>query len=280
MKRQIGILGEKENTIDVVIVGNSKAYNSIIPMELWKEYGFTSHICSTPWQTLPDSLTYVYKSMKKQNPKYIILEADNIFFDASVSRALSQVAFNVLPVTEYHNRWKHLNSNDFFGAVNYTWTDDLKGYEYTTLEGEGAENTDSYMDFSKEASKITETNKMYVKLLNEYCKLNDAKLIIISVPSKVHWNYKNHNGIKKFAEEENIEFLDLNLLKNKINIDWDKDIADNGEHLNYYGALKVTEYLGNYLSEKSTLEDHRLDQRYKKWNEALKRYEECACVDN
>lgn len=245
-------------------------------MELWKEYGFTSHLCSTPWQSLPDSIAYTYKAMKKQNPKYVILEADNIYFDATIGRMFSQIAFNTLPVTEHHNRWKHLNSNDFFGSINYTWTDDLKGYEYTTLEGDAPDDT--YMEYSKEANKISKTNKMYVKLLNEYCKLNDAKLIIVSVPSKVHWNYKNHNGIKKFAEEENIEFLDLNILKKEIGIDWENDIADAGEHLNYFGALKVTKYLGNYLSEKETLTDHREDEKYKKWNEALKRYEECTCL--
>ena len=41
-----GILAEEENTIDTIIIGNSEAYSSIIPMELWKDYGYTSYNCA------------------------------------------------------------------------------------------------------------------------------------------------------------------------------------------------------------------------------------------
>ena len=36
-----GILGEKDDSIDIYVVGDSESFTSIIPMKLWEDYGFT-----------------------------------------------------------------------------------------------------------------------------------------------------------------------------------------------------------------------------------------------
>ena len=71
-----GLLAEPEDTIDVIVVGNSEAYTSIIPMELWNDYGFTSYVCASPEQSLPQSVRFVYEACKTQNPKIIMLESN------------------------------------------------------------------------------------------------------------------------------------------------------------------------------------------------------------
>ena len=46
-----GIFGEKDNTIDVIMYGDSETIASTMPMKLWEDYGFTMHVCGTAGQT-------------------------------------------------------------------------------------------------------------------------------------------------------------------------------------------------------------------------------------
>lgn len=270
--RANGILGEKEDTIDIVVVGDSETYTSIIPMELWKNYGFTSYICGTPAQALPESLRFAYTVTKNQKPKIIILEADNICKEEPLTAPLAKIAKCSFPVVEYHDRWKSLNINDFFGKIDYTWTDDMKGYKYEKASCRA--DSSNYMTYTTEKEEIPKENQVYVKILEKFCEINGIKFIVVSTPSTRNWSYKKHNSIESFTEKEKIEFVDLNLLPNEVQIDWNNDSRDEGDHLNHFGALKVTRYLGKYLHNKNILKDHRDDKKYEKWNESLKRYED------
>lgn len=265
-----GFLAEKNNTIDVLVVGDSESFSSIIPMKLWEEYGYTSYVCGTSNQNLPESISYVYKFMKNQKPKIVILDANNIFRQIHHTALFEKFLNYYLPITEYHNRWKNLNINDFSTNVNYTWTDDLKGYDYS-IATNGADSS-NYLTYTNTENLIPRSNKLYIKFMNEFCKLNGAKLIVVSTPSTVNFHYDNNNAIEKFLCKENIEFLDLNVKSNELHIDWANDTRDKGDHLNHFGALKVTDYLGKYLKKENILESHKNDEKYRRWNDSLEVY--------
>ena len=55
----------------------------------------------------------------------------------------------------------------------------------------------------------------------------------------------------------------------ELGLNWDEDTQDKGDHLNVYGAEKVTSYLGNYLEENYELEDHRNDPAYEEFRKVL-----------
>ena len=265
----MGILGEKDNTIDVIMYGDSESFASTMPMRIWEKYGYTFYVCGTSGQSMPDTCKIAYDTLKKQSPKIVILEADNIFNSVGITVPIARVINEILPITEYHNRWKTLAKNDFFGEIKYTDTDENRGYYYVEktdpIDGDG----NNYMEDSSEIEKVPLLNGIYVKILKKYCESKGAQFAIVSVPSYKNWNYKKHNGMKEFAEKEGIEFLDLNKRKKEVKIDWKTETGDKGDHVNYKGAIKVTNYLGKWLKEKNILEDHRNDENYQKWNEDL-----------
>ena len=262
-----GIMGEKENTIDTLVVGDSESFAAIIPLKLWNDYGFTSYICGTPNQCLQESVIFLNKAFKKQNPKLVILESNSIYRDLGLDNSFEKIVNYAFPLSEYHSRCKKIKAYDFVPKFDYSWSDVNKGYTYSN-EIDPADDS-NYMQYSDKVEKIPFVNKCYLKLLNKYCENNNAKLIILSTPSVKNWNYERHNGVEKFADEEGIEYLDMNILKDEINIDWKNETRDEGDHLNHSGALKATAYLGKYLNEKNVLENHKNDENYSSWNDNL-----------
>lgn len=265
-----GILGEKSNSIDVLVLGDSEAYCSISPMQMWQEHGFTSYVCATSAQYLSYSESLLRQAFENQSPKLVILETNAIYRKMKFDKSVMTVVEDSFSIFKYHDRWKNMNRLDFFGKVEYTWTDDFKGYTYNTTVLKS--NNINYMIPTNEVEKIELLNKAYVKKIAEYCKEHSAELLLVSTPSTKNWNYKKHNGVAELAKELDVKYLDLNMEETKVPIDWSQDTRDSGDHLNYYGAVKNTEYLGNYIAENYSFPDKREDKAYIKWNESLERY--------
>ena len=123
------------------------------------------------------------------------------------------------------------------------------------------------------AAEIPERNIRYVKEIQRLCQENGACLVFLSAPSPVNWNYARHNGIQALAQEMGCEYLDLNLKQDQIPLTGVRTPGTKGDHLNHFGAVKVTHYLAGWLEETGLLTDHRNDENYAKWNDALKKYE-------
>ena len=66
-----GFLGEPEDTIDVVVLGDSESYSAVSPLAIWKNTGYTTYVCGTAGQPLPLSYSILEEVFRHQSPKIL-----------------------------------------------------------------------------------------------------------------------------------------------------------------------------------------------------------------
>lgn len=79
--------------------------------------------------------------------------------------------------------------------------------------------------------------------------------------------------MEAISKDLGVDYIDTNLLRDDIPIDWKKDTKDKGDHLNYKGAVKLTNYIGKYLDDTKLFKDKRNDPSYDNWNTCLDKFE-------
>lgn len=269
-ERENGVIGEPQDTIDVLFVGDSEAYTAISPLQIWHEQGFTAYDAASPGQKLPYANTLLRRAFKRQSPHVVVFETNSLYREFSFSDGLMRTLQDVLPVLEYHARWKTLTLADLTRMPQATWRHSFRGY-VPKKEAKEAD-TSSYGRATDEVAEVPRNNRMWLAMMVRFCRKNGATPILISVPSPVNWNQKRHNGIQELADKLGVRYVDLNLVHEKIGLDWATDSFDRGDHLNSSGATKVSSYVGKYLSAAFDLKDHRGDAAYASWDASYERY--------
>ena len=272
-----GILGEPENSIDVLFLGSSEAYCSFIPMEIWGEYGITSYVCSTPAQRVYQSVEYLRSAFRTQRPRIVVMVALAVCWRNTPTHLITIRLGEWLPVVRYHDRWKSLRAEDFYQSPRYTHVEAEKGYRLH--RGARAANTEGYMEPTKEVEQLPFENVRSFEHILELCQEYGSQLVLVSVPSTYNWNGKRHNAVAALAERMGIVYLDMNCMQQEIPIDWEMDTWDGGDHLNYTGAKKVTAFMGQWLADTGMFEDKRSQEAYSQWNRFLQEYLDSVAAD-
>ncbi len=263
------IFGEADNSIDVLYVGHSKVYSGISPMEIYDEYGFTGFNCSQSLQMPWESYEFIKGIIKKQSLKVIAYDVGHLFYEHKRADKRNDDRakwLNLFPFYDRHTSWKdgfkisrdYLKNNKF--SVKVKATKD-KGYTITGNE--------------KPATPSKRYMEGFVKLYN-LCKENDIELVLFSISTIKFWDYEWYLGTCKLAEEYGLKYLDMNQpeIKNEIGIDSKHDYRDSGDHLNYWGSMKASRYLGGWLKENTSLTDKRGTDEAKTFDEDLLKYKD------
>ncbi len=258
---------ENENSIDVVVIGDSEAYRSIIPPEMYRKYGFTSYVAASPAQKTYQSYDMLEAVLERQKPRVCILEPNVLFRDYSIVSSVWPRFEKTFPIFKYHNAWKGVFDSDYkYDDLSF---DSFKGYRY--IDSVKATKNVNYMVQTDSTEPISTSNTNDFRRIYELCKKNDIKLLVLRTPSIKNWNYAKYDAVRQLAEKYKVKFIDLNM-DNSIGIDWTQDTYDKGDHLNFSGAEKVTNFLGAYLDKRYDLPDHRGDKEYASWEKSVEKY--------
>lgn len=71
---------EKENSLDLVLVGNSTSREDFIPAEAWHRYGITSHCIGSNPSHLEVIKIAIDEIARTQNPKLVIIDVNGLTF--------------------------------------------------------------------------------------------------------------------------------------------------------------------------------------------------------
>lgn len=258
-----GLLAEKDNTIDVLFLGDSLPMYSISSMDIWGKFGIPCYTCATPQQDLVTTRRMLLNALRRQTLKIVVLETNAFFRNIPSGLALADQLCELLPVARYHDNWKKVPLRRMLAPVSYRTDQESRGY-YLTMS-QSAPYVRDYLSWEGEAEQLQPEALRILRSIQNICKRRNIRLVLCSVPNALSWSRSRHKLLTDTARDLDLPYLDLNL--QDLDIDWSRDCMDHGDHLNYLGAQKVTDFLGRWLWETGILRDKRQQADYTRWND-------------
>ena len=274
---------------DVIFVGSSTVQAGLSPISLWETYGITSFDRSNSSQTIAISYYTVKETIKINKPKLVVLdvgflnkEAD-YYEEPSVRKTADYMKWSkakyqlikasepefdgkklmdyMFPILRYHSRWSDLKAEDLKYAIykpSVTYNGQLLRFDTSIPEDAIFEDT------AFDEGLINDINMYYLQMLMDTCMEENVDLMLLRLP-RFYSTFSNgcNNQIIDFCKNNNIIYKDLQSEVQTIGLS-NGDYLDD-QHLNAYGAEKVTIYLGEYLKNTYNLENHSSDDKYIKF---------------
>jgi hypothetical protein len=145
-----GFLAEPENTIDVLILGDSEVYSCVSPLVIWQEQGITSYSCGTSDQKLYQTESYLQRFFETQKPQIVLLETNILYRDYSTTSIIPHLFEEAFPLVRYHDRWKQLPGSDLTLGVD----EDTMAYTYHGKKLEKANAASAYVTIPAVCTKV------------------------------------------------------------------------------------------------------------------------------
>ena len=296
---------QREDSVDIIFLGSSHAYENISTQVMWDDYGFATYdlggSIQPPWNTY----YYLKEALKTQRPKLIVYDVYAATIDGEYSdtaRAMKNTygmrfSFDKLAAVEvsfehrdiyglmdyllefptYHSRYSELEESDFTN----------KGRDYGP-EGQGRFQCDDWKGFYLNTGhtelapfvipQIEQTLPLEPKAAEcfekivELTRQEGIPLLLVSSPYQTsETDAMRLRTIEDYARQNNIPFNDYTLSYNELNLDFGTDYADGG-HFNEKGSAKYTNKLGEYINNNYDIPDHRGEAAYSDYDRMAEWY--------
>ena len=273
-----GVYRLERNSLDLLILGSSKAYTAFVPQILYDEYGIRAYNLGTDLQSPLMSYYWLREALKRQSPKIVVLETSMFFpviadqplntSEAMMRKAMDPMhwSFNklhalweiyrldknqnwksyVFPNLRFHERWKEWNEDDFT-LSELRAHNELLGWS-PLMEKSGI---DDYLPVHTAPHTVSAGfapyMEMYLNRITDLCREEGIVLVLVTTPD-TRASAAHHRKIEDYAASNSLHFLDLNASEDYEAMDYDF-AADNAdyEHPNVSGAQKLSRSLGEYL---------------------------------
>ena len=281
---------EDEQGFDVLFMGTSRVLDAVQPLEMWRDYGFTSYNMGNNSEPLEMTYHVLDLAMDTHVPEIAVIDVfyithaideewaysyRHIFLDEvplskekidAVRATLPQdnwLEF-LMPFSLYHGRWEEILAGN---------TERMVDCEPFMMGGElrsGRVPNDTYT-LTDEMAEKEQPGEQALRSIVQLCRENGVQPVFVALPGHAFNEVQMAmNRAALVAEELDVPFL--NMMRLDV-IDYDTDCCDWEGHLNPDGSRKVSAYLGAWLKDNFELKDRRGDAAYAHWDENLKTYE-------
>lgn len=282
---------------DVLILGDCEVYENISTVALWEQFGITSYIRGSADQSIWQSYYLLEDTLRYETPQVVILSILSMKNDSVENEAYNRMTLDkmkwsrsklnsikvsmtpeesllgyLFPIVRFHSRWSSLTKEDFkyyFNKPKVTANGYLMqtGVKPVTTVPKPVE----LADYS-----FSEKNFGYLEQIKRLCDENNIELVLFKAPSIYPIWYEEYNRqIEEFADENGILYINSLEEIEAADIDFSTDTFDYGQHLNVYGAEKLSRYIGNILLENYGFDNHYNDKAVcDEWEQLRIRYYE------
>lgn len=265
------------HSIEVIGYGSSHMWCSLDVMEMYKKYGIGAYNYGCDWQHINTTKLFLRDSLRTQSPKVVLIETylvnellqdldmnGEIYYTKAIDEFdgkwhyLKQCFGNnmerwvsyYIPLCAFHDNWinlekgnflKNASSRNFYETMGFLYNEEITLVtipEQSVLESENLSN--GAMEILDEIVAI--------------CSEKDIKIIFYTAPYQGSYLYGN--AMKQYAKRNGCVYFNLFEYVNEIGINEETDFSDEG-HLNNSGAMKVADFLGEYIVNNYKITDMR-----------------------
>lgn len=293
---------KQDNTIDSIYFGSSVTQRAFVVPVAFHEYGLTSYSLACGTQPFVLTKYLMQEALKTQSPKLFIVElkgtcknADDLW-DAGVRRVIDNIkpsrtrieAIKAIteyaktgdndidttgmsyyfPILKYHNRWNPSKQPNYFNNIYY-----YNGYSLDAGLSFKIRKRHT-LEYSDKTIPIDPGMEKALRDLLDYCDtLTDTEVLFVAAPyesSELGMGKINYS--QSIVEERGYKCLNFLPIEKREELGLkDNTSYYNKEHLNYYGSLKYTDYLTNYIMSNYDVSDRRNDEGSVSWQKEYDR---------